>query len=105
MQQLHVVDPDRVVTTALRTAAAAAKATGDEAKAASYTRLANALEPGEPTVAAPVEPGVAAAAIPDTADELLGRSSDSEPVAEPEIGTLGTAGVTLTDVGRLDDVK
>ena len=96
-------EPDN--TTALRTAAAAAKATGDEAKAASYTRLANALEPGEPAAAAPVEPGAAAAAIPDTADELLGRWSDSEPVTEPEIGTLGTAGVTLADVGGLDDVK
>ncbi|MFC4852776.1 ATP-binding protein [Actinophytocola glycyrrhizae] len=94
-------EPDN--TTALRTAAAAAKAAGDEARATSYTRLANALRSGEP--AAPVAPGTAAAAIPDTADELLGRWSDSEPVAEPEIGTLGTAGVTLADVGGLDDVK
>jgi SpoVK/Ycf46/Vps4 family AAA+-type ATPase len=90
-------------TTALRIAAAAAKATGDEGKAASYSRLANALEPVEPGT--PAEPGAAAAAIPDTADELLGRWSDSEPVAEPEIGTLGTAGVTLADVGGLDEVK
>ncbi len=96
-------EPDNV--TALRIAAAAAKATGDEAKAASYARLANALEPAEPAIAAPVEPGTAAAAIPDTADELLGQWSGSDPVTEPEIGTLGTSGVTLADVGGLDEVK
>jgi AAA+ superfamily predicted ATPase len=101
-------EPDN--TTALRTAATAARAAGDEAKAASYTRLADALDPTGPTpqaspVAAPVEPGDAATAIPDTADELLGQWAISEPVTEPEIGTLGTAGVTLADVGGLDDVK
>ncbi|WP_108491260.1 AAA family ATPase [Promicromonospora sp. AC04] len=107
--------PDHVE--ALRTAAGAARALGDEAKAASYGRLADALAPVDPPItpagaAAPPSrtplagaPHTAAAAVPDTADEILEQWSGSEPVAEPAIGTLGQAGVTLADVGGLASVK
>ncbi|MBP2335724.1 SpoVK/Ycf46/Vps4 family AAA+-type ATPase [Saccharothrix coeruleofusca] len=103
--------PDHVG--ALRTAAAAARATGDEAKAASYGRLADALDPAAPPATAPVAPvapppaptAPVAAAIPDTADEILQRWTDSEAVAEPAIGTLGKAGITLADIGGLAEVK
>jgi AAA+ superfamily predicted ATPase len=95
--------PDDVV--ALRLAADAARANGDEAKATSYARVAEALDPG----AAP-SPGAAlrASAVPDTADEILEQWTGSEAIAEPDHGTpgnLGAAGVTLADVGGLDDVK
>jgi AAA+ superfamily predicted ATPase len=95
--------PDDVV--ALRLAADAARANGDEAKATSYARVAEALDPG----AAP-PPGAAlrASAVPDTADEILEQWTGSEAIAEPDHGTLGNlgaAGVTLADVGGLDDVK
>ncbi|GGP75546.1 cell division control protein 48 CDC48 [Saccharothrix coeruleofusca] len=103
--------PDHVG--ALRTAAAAARATGDEAKAASYGRLADALDPAAPPATAPAAPvapppaptAPVAAAIPDTADEILQRWTDSEAVAEPAIGTLGKAGITLADIGGLAEVK
>lgn len=113
--------PDHVE--ALRTAAAAAGALGDEAKAASYGRLADALDPADPPTAATPEtpqpatptpvaptpaavaPHTAASAVPDTADEIFRQWSESEPVAEPAIGTLGQAGLTLADVGGLADVK
>ncbi|WP_447007155.1 AAA family ATPase [Saccharothrix isguenensis] len=111
--------PDHVE--ALRTAAEAARALGDEAKATSYGRLADALDPAtppadppaapamskpaEPKPAEPVSPHSPATAIPDTADEILRQWSDSEPVPEPAIGTLGQAGLTLADVGGLVDVK
>ncbi|WP_285100716.1 AAA family ATPase [Promicromonospora sp. MEB111] len=115
--------PDHVE--ALRIAADAARTLGDDPKAASYARLADALDPMDPPVApagttaatasagtaptpvpAPADaPHGAAAAIPDTADEILEQWSDSEPVAEPALGTLGQAGVTLADVGGLASVK
>ncbi|WP_275002436.1 AAA family ATPase [Promicromonospora iranensis] len=107
--------PDHVE--ALRTAADAARALGDETKAASYGRLADALTPVNPpatpadTEATPSPaaladgPHAAAAAIPDTADEILEQWSGSEPVAEPALGRLGQAGVTLADVGGLAGVK
>jgi SpoVK/Ycf46/Vps4 family AAA+-type ATPase len=92
--------PDNLA--ALRIAASAAGVSGDEAKAASYARLADALDPD------PVQPSPAAlraSAVPDTADEILEQWTGSEPAAEPDIGTIGAAGVTLADVGGLDEVK
>lgn len=86
--------PDHVE--ALRVAAAAARAVGDEAKATAYARLATALDPAT----APPAP-----AVPDTADEILERWSTSDPVVEPDIGTIRAAGITLADVGGLDEVK
>ncbi|WP_091368366.1 ATP-binding protein [Actinokineospora alba] len=81
--------PDNVE--ALRVAATAARAVGDEAKATAYARLATALDP--------------AAAVPDTADEILDRWATSDPVVEPDIGTIRAAGITLADVGGLAEVK
>ncbi len=100
------VEPDNL--TALRIAAAAARATGDEARAASYARLADALDPAEPTplrAAATSDGMVPDTEIPDTADELLGQWTGTEAVAEPTIGTMATAGITLADVGGLEEVK
>ncbi|HEX6355587.1 AAA family ATPase [Actinophytocola sp.] len=85
-------EPDNI--TALRLAAAAARAEGDETKAVSYTRLADALD-SPPPMRAP--------AVPDTADELFQQWTDTEAVAE--FGSIGAAGVTLADVGGLEDVK
>ncbi|HET9139425.1 ATP-binding protein [Actinophytocola sp.] len=94
-------EPDNLA--ALRVAAAAAGATGDAAKAASYGRLADALAP-EP--ATPEPPAAAlAAGVPDTADEILQQWQTSPAAAEPEIGALGAAGITLEDVGGLAEVK
>jgi SpoVK/Ycf46/Vps4 family AAA+-type ATPase len=112
--------PDNVG--ALRTASAAARAVGDEAMATAYARLADALDPGRsvPPASAPVPPAASApvppagsapsvpaggSPVPDTADEILAQWTTSEPAAEPDIGTLGTAGVTLADVGGLAEVK
>ncbi|MFC5058536.1 ATP-binding protein [Saccharothrix xinjiangensis] len=97
--------PDDVA--ALRTAAGAARAVGDETRAASYGRLADALDPPPPSPSPAPAPGSGpvASAVPDTADEILRRWDDSEPVAEPGIGTMGKAGVTLADIGGLADVK
>ncbi|MFD7655391.1 ATP-binding protein [Actinosynnema sp. NPDC059797] len=107
--------PDDVA--ALRTAAGAARAVGDEPRAASYARLADALDPPAPRAApaapaaSPVAPtpvpaaGPVASAVPDTADEILRRWDASEPVAEPTLGTMGKAGITLADIGGLADVK
>ncbi|CAL9566927.1 ATP-dependent zinc metalloprotease FtsH [Actinosynnema sp. ALI-1.44] len=86
--------PDHVA--ALRTAAAAARALGDDTKAASYGRLADALDPAP----APVR----ASAVPDTADEILRQWSASEPMTEP-LGGIGPSGVTLADIGGLVEVK
>lgn len=107
--------PDHVG--ALRTAAAAASAGGEEARAAAYQRLADALDPSsdrgsEPTQRAGARPtrrtpgadGLATP-VPDTADELLEGWSGTDPLSEPELGTLGPAGITLADVGGLTEVK
>lgn len=84
---------------ALRTAAIAARAVGDVDRATAYTRLADALDiVGAP---APPEPSL----VPDTPGELFAQWRISEPVAEPEVGTIGAAGVTLADVGGLAEVK
>ncbi|WP_240978289.1 ATP-binding protein [Knoellia koreensis] len=106
----------------LRVAAAAATATGHGDRAAAYRRLADALG-DEPLAPEPVsgesdaghatgddspprEDGPAyAMAVPDTAAELLADWADADALAEPELGTLGVAGVTLADVGGLADVK
>jgi SpoVK/Ycf46/Vps4 family AAA+-type ATPase len=98
-------EPDNVG--ALRTAAAAAAASGEQTRAAAYARLADALTPeGD----APAEdPGEAnrnlASVVPDTVDELLEGWSDTDALVEPELGTVSHAGITLADVGGLADVK
>ncbi len=93
-------EPDNLA--ALRIAASAAGASGDEAKATSYARLADALDPDS---IQPPPAALRASAVPDTADEILEQWTGSEPAAEPDIGTIGAAGVTLADVGGLDEVK
>jgi SpoVK/Ycf46/Vps4 family AAA+-type ATPase len=97
-------EPDNVG--ALRTAAAAALATGEQTRAAAYTRLADALTPDS---AVPAEvPGEAdrnPAVVPDTADELLDGWSGTDALVEPELGSVSAAGITLADVGGLVDVK
>jgi SpoVK/Ycf46/Vps4 family AAA+-type ATPase len=94
-------EPDNVG--ALRTAAAAADATGDQTRAAAYTRLADALtedaeDPRQPERAF-------AMAVPDTADEILEGWDDSDALVEPELGAISSAGITLADVGGLTEVK
>ena len=113
-------EPDNVG--ALRTAAAAADATGDPARAAAYGRLADALsaegqpddapsggampEPAAEDAADPRGPGRGfAMAVPDTADEILEGWGDTEALVEPELGAISSAGATLADVGGLADVK
>jgi SpoVK/Ycf46/Vps4 family AAA+-type ATPase len=97
-------EPDNVG--ALRTAAGAALATGEQTRAAAYARLADALTPDS---ASPAEaPGGAnrnLAVVPDTADELLDGWSGTEALVEPELGSVSAAGITLADVGGLVDVK
>jgi SpoVK/Ycf46/Vps4 family AAA+-type ATPase len=97
-------EPDNVG--ALRTAAAAALATGEQTRAVAYARLADALTRDS---AAPAEaPGPAdrnLAAVPDTADELLDGWSGTDALVEPELGSVSAAGITLADVGGLVDVK
>ncbi|GAA0252190.1 ATP-binding protein [Saccharothrix mutabilis subsp. mutabilis] len=94
--------PDHVA--ALRTAAAAARALGDDAKAASYGRLADALDPAPGPAPAPAPAPVRASTVPDTADEILQQWSASEPMTEP-LGDIGPSGVTLADIGGLAEVK
>ncbi|RKT69046.1 ATPase family protein associated with various cellular activities (AAA) [Saccharothrix variisporea] len=89
--------PDHV--DALRVASAAARAVGDDAKAVSYGRLADALSP--PPASAPPAP-IRASAVPDTADEILQQWADEEAVTEPPVGPTG---VTLADIGGLAEVK
>ena len=84
---------------ALRTAAIAARAVGDVDRAAGYTRLADALD----GVGAPPPPEPSP--VPDDPGALFAQWRISEPVAEPEVGTIGAAGVTLADVGGLAEVK
>lgn len=95
-------EPDNV--RALRTASAAARAVGDEGKATSYARLADAIDPDAAPPARPTAP-VRAPVVPDTADEIVEQWNSSEALAEPDIGTIGSAGVTLADVGGLAEVK
>ncbi|MEJ2858639.1 MULTISPECIES: AAA family ATPase [unclassified Saccharothrix] len=112
--------PDHV--DALRTAAAAARAVGDDAKAVSYGRLADALSPppasppssslppasppssslppASPPSSSP--PPVRASAVPDTADEILQQWAAGEAMTEPPVGPTG---VTLADIGGLAEVK
>lgn len=99
--------PDDVA--ALRIAAGAASDLGDESRAAAYARLADALSPtgageephgDDQELVAPL-----GLAVPDTAAEMLASWGETEPMAEPDLGTLSSAGVTLADVGGLADVK
>ncbi|XVV06111.1 AAA family ATPase [Actinosynnema sp. CA-248983] len=97
--------PDHVG--ALRTAAAAARAVGDDTLATSYTRLADALDPTSPApppAPAPSPAPVRASTVPDTADEIFQQWSTSEPMTEPQ-GDIGPTGVTLADIGGLAEVK
>lgn len=109
-------EPDHVG--ALRTAAAAASVGGEETRAAAYQRLADALDPSGHRGPAPTEgagvvqptrptPGAdgLAETVPDTADELLEGWTGTDALREPELGTLGPAGITLADVGGLTEVK
>jgi SpoVK/Ycf46/Vps4 family AAA+-type ATPase len=89
-------EPDNLA--ALRIAADAARAEGDEKRATSYARLADALAPD-------AAPRPLAAAVPDTADEILVQWDGTQAVAEPEIGTIAAAGISLADVGGLEEVK
>ena len=90
---------------ALRIAGAAAEALGDLERAGSYRRMTAALEPS------PAEPLAKQAMtsgpdrVPDTADELFERWDSSQPAPEPDIGSLTVAGITLDDVGGMEDVK
>ncbi|MGE5719397.1 MAG: ATP-binding protein, partial [Nocardioidaceae bacterium] len=43
--------------------------------------------------------------VPDTAEEILESWSDTNALAEPELGTMSSAGITLADVGGLAEVK
>lgn len=43
--------------------------------------------------------------VPDTADELLEEWATTDAVEEVDVGELGIAGVTLADVGGLEQVK
>lgn len=99
-----VAEPDNIA--ALRTASSAAWNAGDPARAASYGRLADALESTGPGAVAPppteLDP---APPIPDTAEEVLLAWADTEAVVEPEIGALSPPTMTLADVGGLDEVK
>lgn len=102
------VEPDNIG--ALRTAAEAAAATGDDGRAAAYARLARALTPEdnphpEPPAGSAPSGAEFAMAVPDTADEIFESWSGTDPLTEPELGTLSRAGVTLEDVGGLADVK
>nr|WP_158509410.1 hypothetical protein [Saccharothrix espanaensis] len=91
---------------ALRVAASAARALGDETRAASYGRLADALDPAAAHPTAPAAPAVSASpTVPDTADEVLRQWSASEPLVEPAIGALGPAGITMADICGLAEVK
>lgn len=114
---------------ALRIAEVAARLEGDAGRAGSYGRLIAALGGGVPapdavppdaagppaTAVPPVSAVPPAAAshpsvggavrVPDTADDLLAEWEGSEGLTEPEVGDLSPAGVTLADVGGLEDVK
>lgn len=96
----------------LRVATAAADLIGDD-RAAAYRRLLTAFgdepTPPPPAAAPPVQPTAEpmrlGAGVPDTADELLRGWDDSDAPEEPELGTIGRPGVTLDDIGGLDEVK
>lgn len=95
-------EPDNIG--ALRTAATAAAAAGHASRAAGYARLADALAPGD---GGESHRGTEdfAMVVPDTAEELLEGWVETEALAEPEIGRLSRATMTLSDVGGLADVK
>ena len=103
---------------ALRMAASACDGLGDHERAASYKRLIDALGPSD--VDAAGADGESRRSItpegetrdvdeptdvPDTADDLIESWSDSEAPAGVEFGELGDAGVMLSDVGGLSEVK
>ena len=92
---------------ALRIAADAAAATGDEHRAEGYRRVAAALsadQPPEPPPAA-ASPIDYAGHIPNTADELVDSWRTSVPAPEPDIGDLSRPQLKLADVGGMQEVK
>lgn len=103
---------------ALATAEKAARAGGEGARADGYLRLLTALggaAPTAPPTQAATEPEVPsptdrrdvefASAVPDTVDDILADWAESTAIREPALGELSAAGVTLADVGGLEDVK
>lgn len=60
---------------------------------------------GEPPAERPPVGVPIGGTTPDTADELLQQWADSEPITEPEVGTLHRPTVGLRDVGGLAEVK
>ncbi|MFV0524789.1 MAG: AAA family ATPase [Acidimicrobiales bacterium] len=106
---------------ALRLAARAAKSVGDP-RAAAFSRLADALgpdpapsptpSPGQdprPAGAGPVPTGAVPVPgdgpTPESVDDLLDLWEHQAAPTEPLIGELVQPGITLADVGGMDDVK
>ena len=94
---------------ALRLAAEAAEAAGDDDRGAAYRRLAAALS-GEPSAVSPPAAQAPAAIdsagrIPDTADELVDSWRDTAPAPEPDVGALSRPQLKLADVGGMTEVK
>jgi len=101
---------------ALEVAEKAARSLGDEARAESFLRLLTALggpvaplrDDGHPTALPErVERSEVefASVVPDTVDDVLANWEETTAIREPELGSLTSAGVTLADVGGLQDVK
>lgn len=130
--RLLAADPSDV--SAIRLAARAARAAGRDAQADAHDRVADALEgvssnagsaagasspddpgrdsdantpsrPGDPAPERPLAASVSWGVVPDTADDLMATWGESDAPAEPEIGHLSAASVSLADVGGLADVK
>jgi len=81
------------------------RSAGDE-KAASALESARDSEV-EPDLrrAMPVTGDDSVLPVPDTADELLDKWGETDAPEEVVYGEIGAAGITLDDVGGLDDVK
>jgi AAA+ superfamily predicted ATPase len=108
---VHVLAGDPSSVAALAVAAPAAEALGD-ARAPGYRRLLDALAGPPPSTPPPPPPKPARPApvalgptVPDTADDLLERWGASDAIREVEIGELTAPGITLADVGGMEQVK
>ena len=110
------IDPANVG--ALSVAAAACSALGEDERAASYRRLLDALTPSDSSSSdddgdsrrAVTPDGETvdldeATDVPDTADDLIDSWNETEAPTEVEFGELSDAGVMLSDVGGLAQVK
>lgn len=106
----HVLATDPAHLAALTVAAPAAEAAGDP-RAGGYRRLLDALGGGVsggriPPVDAPRSPAAPLGPdIPDTAEDLFDRWGTSDAMREVEIGELTAPGITLADVGGMEQVK